>query len=65
MSQVAKRDQRPPLVLLRIFEMRSAQFELAMNAAVAAMSLELPYGVLVGRYVFGVFGGWVKLQPRF
>jgi hypothetical protein len=45
--------------------MRSVQFELAMNVAVAAMSLERSYGVLFGRYVFGVLGGWAKAQPQF
>ena len=62
---MTKRPKWPPLVPLRIFEMRSAQFELAMNVAVTAMSLERPYGLLFGRYVFGALGGWAKAQPQF
>jgi hypothetical protein len=65
MSQVAKPVQRPLLIPPRIFEMRPAQSGLAMNAVIAAMSLDRPCGVLFGRYVFGVLGACAKAQPQF
>jgi hypothetical protein len=56
MSRVAKRAQWPSLIRPKIFEMRSDQFEVPVNAAVLAMSFQGPYVVLFARDVLGVSG---------
>ena len=56
MSRVAKRAQWPSLVRPKIFEMRSDQFDVPVNAAVLAMSFQGPYVVLFALDVLGVSG---------
>ena len=56
MSQVAKRAQWPSLIRPTIFEMGSDQFEVPVNAAVLAMSLQSSYVVPFGRHVLYVSG---------
>jgi hypothetical protein len=56
MSQVAKHAQWPSLIRPKIFEMRSDQFEVPVDAAVLAMSLQSSYVVPFGRYVLCLSG---------